>query len=221
MTDTIFHHKKILITAGPTYEAIDPVRFIGNRSTGKMGIAIAEAFAARGAGVTLILGPTHLRPKNPAIKVEEVETGDEMYRACLEHFEKTDIVVKSAAVADYKPAQAANQKIKKTDASFTLELVKTTDILAELGKRKTHQFLVGFALETENLLENAKNKLLKKNLDLIVANLSNERGEGFGFDTNKVIIMDRNNNLHNFELKSKEEVALDILNVIEQCIDKK
>jgi phosphopantothenoylcysteine decarboxylase/phosphopantothenate--cysteine ligase len=216
-----FNHKKILITAGPTYEAIDPVRFIGNRSTGKMGIAIAEAFAARGAKVVLVLGPTHLRPKNPAIEVISIETGDEMLKVCLDHFENSDIVVKSAAVADFKPAHPATQKIKKTDQTFTLELVKTTDILAELGKRKTRQFLVGFALETENLLENAKSKLQKKNLDLIVANTSSNPGEGFGFDTNKVILMDRNNKMYNFELKPKEEVALDILNVIEQCIDQK
>ncbi|MDP2387046.1 MAG: bifunctional phosphopantothenoylcysteine decarboxylase/phosphopantothenate--cysteine ligase CoaBC [Bacteroidota bacterium] len=216
-----FKEKKILITAGPTYEAIDPVRFIGNRSTGKMGIAIAERFAEAGAEVILVLGPTHLRPKNPAIKLVSVETGAEMYDACLKNYEDSDIVIMSAAVADYKPLEVAEQKIKKSDTTLTLQLVKTTDILFELGKLKNNQFLVGFALETENLIENATKKLQKKNLDLIVANNTNSSGEGFGFDTNKVIMIDRNNNLYNFELKQKEEVASDILSVIEKCLEKK
>ncbi len=216
-----FTTKKILITAGPTYEAIDPVRFIGNRSTGKMGIAIAERFAESGADVTLVLGPTHLRPKNPTIKLVSVETGAEMYDACLKEYNNSYIVIMSAAVADYKPLEVAEQKIKKSDATLTLQLVKTTDILFELGKLKTKQFLVGFALETENLIENATKKLQKKNLDLIVANNTNSSGEGFGFDTNKVIMIDRNNNLYNFELKQKEEVASDILSVIEKCLEKK
>ncbi len=212
---------KILITAGPTREAIDPVRFIGNRSTGKMGIAIAERFAEAGAEVTLVLGPTHLRPKNDAIKLVSVETGAEMYDACLKNYKDSDIVIMSAAVADYKPLEVAEKKIKKSDATLTLQLIKTTDILFELGMMKTKQFLVGFALETENLIENATKKLQKKNLDLIVANNTNSSGEGFGFDTNKVIMIDRNNNLYNFELKQKEEVAQDILSVIEKCLEKK
>lgn len=216
-----FSGKKILVTAGPTYEPIDPVRFIGNRSTGKMGIAVADAFAAAGADVILVLGPTHLMPLHPQVKVMRVESGDEMYEACMKEFPEVDVVVKAAAVADYKPAFVAPQKMKKTGEKLTLELIKTRDILAELGKQKTKQFLVGFALETENLLENAKDKLLRKNLDLIVANLSSKNGEGFGFDTNKVIMIDRNNNLFNFELKHKEEVAQDILNVIDQCLNKK
>lgn len=216
-----FQSKKILITAGPTYEAIDPVRFIGNRSSGKMGIAIAETFAAKGAEVVLVLGPTHLRPTHKNIHCILVESGEEMYKNCLEHFESSNIAVMAAAVADYKPITIAKQKIKKSDSTITLTLEKTTDILFELSKLKRHQFLVGFALETENLIENAKAKLIKKNLDMIVANSSNESGEGFGFDTNKVIIIDRNNKMYNFELKQKEEVAKDIVSVIEKILMEK
>ena len=186
-----------------------------------MGIAIAEQFAEAGAEVTLVLGPTHLRPKNSSIKLISVESGADMYDACLKNYKDSDIVIMSAAVADYKPLEVAEQKIKKSDATLSLQLVKTTDILFELGMMKTKQFLVGFALETENLIENATKKLQKKNLDLIVANNTNSSGEGFGFDTNKVIMIDRNNNLYNFELKQKEEVAQDILSVIEKCLQKK
>ena len=209
-----FQNKKILITAGPTYEPIDPVRFIGNRSTGKMGIAIAESFAKQGAEVELVLGPTHLRPSHKNINCHLVETGAQMYAACLKHYDSCDVAIMSAAVADYKPAEVLNQKIKKSDATITLTLEKTTDILFELGKLKKHQLLVGFALETENLIENATSKLNRKNLDLIVANYSSAFGEGFGFDTNKVIIIDRNNKMYNFELKQKEEVALDIVDIV-------
>lgn len=213
-----FRNKKILITAGPTYEPIDPVRFIGNRSTGKMGIAIAESFAKQGAKVELVLGPTHLRPTHPSINCHLVETGAEMYAECLKYFEACDIAIMSAAVADYKPTTVASQKIKKSDAVITLALEKTTDILFELGKLKNQQILVGFALETENLIENATSKLKRKNLDLIVANYSSTSGEGFGFDTNKVIIIDRNNKMYNFELKQKEEVAQDIVEVVEKYL---
>jgi phosphopantothenoylcysteine decarboxylase/phosphopantothenate--cysteine ligase len=209
-----FQNKKILITAGPTYEPIDPVRFIGNRSTGKMGIAIAESFAKQGAEVELVLGPTHLRPSHKNINCHLVETGAQMYAACLKQYNSCDVAIMSAAVADYKPAEVLNQKIKKSDATITLTLEKTTDILFELGKLKKHQLLVGFALETENLIENATSKLNRKNLDLIVANYSSAFGEGFGFDTNKVIIIDRNNKMYNFELKQKEEVALDIVDIV-------
>ncbi len=209
-----FQNKKILITAGPTYEPIDPVRFIGNRSTGKMGIAIAESFAKQGAEVELVLGPTHLRPSHKNINCHLVETGAQMYAACLKQYDSCDVAIMSAAVADYKPAEFLNQKIKKSDATITLTLEKTTDILFELGKLKKHQLLVGFALETENLIENATSKLNRKNLDLIVANYSSAFGEGFGFDTNKVIIIDRNNKMYNFELKQKEEVALDIVDIV-------
>lgn len=213
-----FEGKKILITAGPTYEPIDPVRFIGNRSTGKMGIAIAEAFAKKGALVDLVLGPTHLRPTNKSINCHLVETGAEMYAECLKYYAACDIAIMSAAVADYKPIEVASQKIKKSDATLTLNLEKTTDILFELGKLKKQQVLVGFALETENLIENATSKLNRKNLDLIVANYSSTTGEGFGFDTNKVIIIDRNNKMYNFELKQKEEVAQDIVEVVAKYI---
>lgn len=209
-----FQNKKILITAGPTYEPIDPVRFIGNRSTGKMGIAIAESFAKQGAEVELVLGPTHLRPSHKNINCHLVETGAQMYAACLKQYDSCDVAIMSAAVADYKPAEVLKQKIKKSDATITLTLEKTTDILFELGKLKKHQLLVGFALETENLIENATSKLNRKNLDLIVANYSSAFGEGFGFDTNKVIIIDRNNKMYNFELKQKEEVALDIVDIV-------
>lgn len=209
-----FQNKKILITAGPTYEPIDPVRFIGNRSTGKMGIAIAESFAKQGAEVELVLGPTHLRPSHKNINCHLVETGAQMYAACLKQYDSCDVAIMSAAVADYKPAEVLNQKIKKSDATITLTLEKTTDILFELGKLKKHQLLVGFALETENLIENATSKLNRKNLDLIVANYSSAFGEGFGFDTNKVIIIDRNNKMYNFELKQKEEVAIDIVDIV-------
>lgn len=213
-----FQSKKILITAGPTYEPIDPVRFIGNRSTGKMGIAIAEAFAKQGAEVELVLGPTHLRPIHPNVKCHMVETGAEMYAECLKYFNACDIAIMSAAVADYKPIEVASQKIKKSDPTLTLRLEKTTDILYELGKLKKQQVLVGFALETENLIENATSKLKRKNLDLIVANYSSNAGEGFGFDTNKVIIIDRNNKMYNFELKQKEQVALDIVGVVSKYL---
>jgi len=210
----IFQHKKILITAGPTYEPIDPVRFIGNRSTGKMGIAIADAFAERQADVTLILGPTTNRPNNKNITTICVETADEMYAECLKHANHADVIIMSAAVADYKVKQVSSQKIKKAEDSIQLELIKNVDILFELGKIKTHQLLVGFALETENVLENAKAKLKKKNLDLIIANTTNQNGEGFGFDTNKISIIDKDNKIYNFELKQKQELAEDICNVI-------
>jgi phosphopantothenoylcysteine decarboxylase / phosphopantothenate---cysteine ligase len=206
--------KSVLINAGPTYEALDPVRFIGNRSSGKMGLALAESFSKRGASVTLVLGPSHLEIKNKLIQVLRVESSDEMYQATLSNFENKDIVICSAAVADYKPAKVSDNKIKKKDEHFNLELIKTKDILAELGKLKTKQCLVGFALETTNLIEYAKQKLTAKNLDLVVANSASEAGSGFGFDTNKVILIDKHNKITNFELKSKQEVAEDIVSYI-------
>jgi phosphopantothenoylcysteine decarboxylase/phosphopantothenate--cysteine ligase len=209
-----FQNKKILITAGPTYEPIDPVRFIGNRSTGKMGIAIADAFAERQADVTLVLGPSTYRPKNENIKIFCVETADEMYAECLKHANNTDVIIMSAAVADYKMKKVATQKIKKSEESIQFELIKNVDILFELGKIKTNQFLVGFALETENVLENAQAKLKKKNLDLIIVNTIDQNGQGFGYDTNKISIVDKDNKIYNFELKQKKELAEDIYNVI-------
>lgn len=206
-----FSGKKILVNAGPTYEAIDPVRFIGNRSSGKMGVALADEFAKQGADVTLVLGPSHIKPTEQTVETIMVESADEMFEKCNALFKTIDIAVLSAAVADYKPETIYNSKIKKQDGALTLNLIKTTDILESLGKQKQHQILVGFALETDNLLEYAKEKIKKKNLDFIVANSASEKGSGFGVDTNKITIIDKHNNLHNFELKSKQAVAKDIV----------
>lgn len=211
--------KKILITAGPTYEAIDPVRFIGNHSSGKMGYAIAETAAQLGAKVTLISGPVSIRTENSLIHLVKVTTAQQMYDAVLQGFESCHIAILSAAVADYRPTDVASQKIKKKEGSLTIQLEKTEDILASLGTRKDRQFLVGFALETENELENAKTKLKKKNLDLIVLNSLNDTGAGFGSDTNKVTFVTRNNKVIPFEVKSKKEVANDILQHIINQLD--
>ena len=207
-----FHKKKVLISAGPTYEAIDPVRFIGNRSSGKMGIALAEAFAQQGAEVTLVLGPTHLKPQDQNINCMAVESAAEMRKACLEFFPASDIVVMAAAVADYRPETIAPEKIKKTEDQFQLSLVKNKDILFELGTQKKQQCLIGFALESTNLIEYASQKLQKKNLDFIIANPATEAGAGFGSDTNRISIVDRHNKITNFELKQKNELAVDIVN---------
>jgi phosphopantothenoylcysteine decarboxylase/phosphopantothenate--cysteine ligase len=206
--------KKVLVNAGPTYEAIDPVRFIGNRSSGKMGVAIAEQFASLGASVTLVLGPSSVTVSHPLIKVIHVESAVQMYKACVDNFSDCSIAVCSAAVADYAPKSASTSKIKKGSGEMKLELARTKDIISELGKLKQKQFLVGFALETDNLLEYAKEKLNNKNLDMIVANAANEAGSGFGGDTNKVTIIDKRNKITNFELKSKKEIAADIVNYI-------
>lgn len=206
--------KKILVTAGPTYEAIDPVRFIGNHSSGKMGFDIANAAANLGAQVTLVSGPTHLKTKNPAINLIRITSAEEMYNACHEYFNDVDVAIAAAAVADYRPKNVADQKIKKSDASFSIELEKTKDILASLGQIKKNQFLIGFALETENEIEHAKQKIQKKNLDLIVLNSLNDTGAGFGKPTNKVTFISKDFIIEPQELKSKEEVALDIVNKI-------
>jgi phosphopantothenoylcysteine decarboxylase/phosphopantothenate--cysteine ligase len=207
--------KKALVTAGPTYEALDPVRFIGNNSSGKMGYAVAEELANQGADVILVSGPTHLTVSHPKIKVVRVTSAEEMYEACISNFADCDITVLSAAVADYKPAHREDQKIKKSDATFTVDLIKTRDIAAELGKlKKQEQFTVGFALETENEKGNAEKKIAAKNFDLIVLNSLNDAGAGFGYDTNKITIIDKNNNATEFSLKSKKEVATDIVNAI-------
>lgn len=216
--------KTALINAGPTYEAIDPVRFIGNRSSGKMGIAIAEALAANGANVVLVLGPSSEKVKNSSIKLITVESSEQMYEAMLSNYTDTDIVICSAAVADYKPAKVNETKIKKKDNGndlLNLELIKTKDILGELGKQKKQQILVGFALETDNLIEYAKEKVKNKNLDFIVANSAIEKGSGFGTDTNKITIIDKHNKISNFELKSKQEVAIDIVNYLIDLSNKK
>jgi phosphopantothenoylcysteine decarboxylase / phosphopantothenate---cysteine ligase len=207
--------KRVLVTAGPTYEAIDPVRFIGNHSSGKMGFAIAEALADEGATVELITGPTHQHTLHPAVRVKSVMSAEEMFNACTSLFPQSDIAVLSAAVADYKPITKAEQKIKKKDENLTLELTKTHDIAASLGKMKSNgQVIVGFALETEQEQANAVKKLESKNFDLIVLNSLNDNGAGFGHDTNKVTILDRQQKSRTFELKSKKEVAHDIVEAI-------
>ena len=206
--------KKILVTAGPTYEAIDPVRFIGNHSSGKMGFDIAESAANYGAEVILISGPTHLNTINPVINLIRVTSAKEMYDACHEHFNSVDVAICAAAVADYKPKFVAEQKIKKTEASLIIELEKTEDILASLGKIKQNQFLIGFALETENEIENAKLKIQKKNLDLIVLNSLQDEGAGFGKATNKITFIDKDFIIESMDLKSKELVANDIMNKV-------
>ena len=208
--------KKILITAGPTYEAIDPVRFIGNHSSGKMGFDIANEAALLGAEVILISGPTHLNANNSGIKLIRVQSAQEMFEQCHLYFHSVDVAIAAAAVADYKPKVVANQKIKKTENNFSIELEKTKDILASLGEIKKHQFLIGFALETENEIAHAKLKIQKKNLDLIVLNSLNDAGAGFGKATNKVTFIDKSFRIEPMPLKSKEEVAKDILNKIIQ-----
>lgn len=211
--------KKILITAGPTYEAIDPVRFIGNHSSGKMGFEIAKSAANLGAEVILITGPTHETISHSLIHVVQVVSAEEMYNETHRYFEKMDVAILSAAVADFKPVKVSSQKIKKTSSTLTLELEKTKDILASLGAIKTHQFLVGFALETQNEIEHAKDKLKKKNLNLIVLNSLNDAGAGFKSDTNKVTFIDNKNHITEFQLKSKAAVAKDLLNEIIKQLD--
>ena len=206
--------KKILITAGPTYEAIDPVRFIGNHSSGKMGFEIANEAAKLGAEVTLISGPAHLNVENKLIRLVRVVSAEEMYNQCHNYFENTDVAIAAAAVADYRPKNVASQKIKKQESSFNIELERTKDILASLGQIKKNQFLIGFALETENEIENAKAKIQKKNLDLIVLNSLQDDGAGFGTPTNKVTFIDSKFNIEPMDLKSKGKVAQDILNKV-------
>lgn len=214
--------KKVLVTAGPTYEAIDPVRFIGNHSSGKMGIAIAEELANQGAEVTLVCGPTSLKTENTAINRIDIISAEELYMASVKAFKTADIAVLSAAVADYKPAAVANQKIKKANGTKNIELVPTKDTLQELGKlKKPKQLLVGFALETQNEVAHAKEKIKKKNLDFIVLNSLNDKGAGFKTDTNKITVIDKHNKLQQFELKSKTEVAKDIIEVIKKSLASK
>jgi phosphopantothenoylcysteine decarboxylase / phosphopantothenate---cysteine ligase len=208
--------KKILITAGPTYEAIDPVRFIGNHSSGKMGFDIANEAANLGAEVILVSGPTHLNVKNTSINLVRVTSAQDMYEACHVYYNNVDVAIAAAAVADYRPKNIANQKIKKNETTFSIELEKTKDILASLGELKKDQFLIGFALETENEIEHAKQKIQKKNLDLIVLNSLNDKGAGFGQPTNKVTFISKEFEIEPKELKSKEEVAKDIINKVIQ-----
>jgi phosphopantothenoylcysteine decarboxylase/phosphopantothenate--cysteine ligase len=206
--------KKVLITAGPTYEEIDPVRFIGNHSSGKMGFELAKTAASLGADVVLVSGVSHEKVEHSLIERIDVVSAQDMYDAAHEHFSTSDIAILSAAVADYKPKNISTKKIKKNDAIMSIELVKTKDILASLGEIKTGQFLVGFALETNNELENALGKLKRKNLDLIVLNSLQDKGAGFKKSTNKVTIIDKSEKISEFSLKSKSEVAQDIFNEI-------
>jgi phosphopantothenoylcysteine decarboxylase/phosphopantothenate--cysteine ligase len=210
--------KKILITAGPTYEAIDPVRFIGNHSSGKMGFELAKKAAELGAEVILISGPTHLEIDDPKINLIRVVSTREMYTAVHDHFENVDVAIAAAAVSDYKPKIVAAQKIKKAEENLSLELTKTQDILLSMGKKKTHQKLIGFALETNNELEHAREKLAKKNLDFIVLNSLNDVGAGFKKDSNKITLVYKDSEKA-FDLKSKAEVATDILNEIVHLLD--
>ncbi|WDF68861.1 bifunctional phosphopantothenoylcysteine decarboxylase/phosphopantothenate--cysteine ligase CoaBC [Sphingobacterium oryzagri] len=206
--------KKALVTAGPTHEAIDPVRYIGNHSSGKMGFALAEALQQLGADVTLITGPTQLSTPQAVHRIDII-SAKEMLKETAAHFDNADIVVMSAAVADYTPANVAAQKIKKKDDNFQIDMIKTTDILATLGQKKSSkQTLVGFALETNNELEHAKSKLVRKNLDFIVLNSMQDSGAGFAGDTNKITVIDRSGTQQNFELKSKKEVAQDICKIV-------
>ena len=207
--------KKALVTAGPTYEAIDPVRFIGNHSSGKMGIAIAKELYIRGAEVSLILGPVATNFSVNGINIIRVTSANEMYNACHEIFEQMDMAIMSAAVADYTPVAKADQKIKKDDTVFNLELTETKDILKSLGeKKKKGQILVGFALETANEKQYALEKLVNKNADMIVLNSLNDEGAGFGHDTNKITIFQKEGKEIHFNTKSKVEVAKDIIETI-------
>ena len=218
LTENELKGKKILITAGPTYEPIDPVRFIGNHSSGKMGIAIAEEMQKRGAEVSMVLGPSNVKVA-AGIKLIKVKTAAEMFSACEKIFPETDIAIMSAAVADYTPVKTSTEKIKKTENDFSVQLTKTKDILKTLGVlKKNGQLLIGFALETNNETENALQKLQSKNADMIILNSLQDAGAGFGHDTNKITIFDKTGKSYPFDLKSKEEVAKDIVNSIIQLL---
>ena len=213
--NTILKGKKVLITAGPTQESIDPVRFISNHSTGKMGYAIADKFAKAGADVTLVSGQVALKSPDVSINLIKVRSAKEMFEVTKMYFQEADIIVLSAAVADYTPIVVADKKIKKKEDTFTIELTKTTDIAKTLGQNKrTEQLMVGFALETDNEVENAIGKIKSKNLDMIVLNSLQNLGAGFGHDTNKISIIKRDGTMIDFELKSKQDVAMDIVNEI-------
>lgn len=216
MKDSILKGKKVLITGGPTHEAIDPVRFIGNHSSGKTGVLLADECAKRGAQVTLISGPTNSRVKDPSIKVVNIKSATDLMAEVEKIWSAQDIGIFSAAVADYRPENKADEKIKKSDDSLTIKLVKNPDILFWAGEHKKDQYLVGFALETENEVENGFKKLEKKNLDLLVLNSLKEKGAGFGGDTNKVSFLQKNNKIRSFELKEKSAVMVDIVDAIEK-----
>ncbi len=222
LTEKKLKGKKALVNAGPTYEAIDPVRFVGNHSSGKMGVAIAEELARNGAEVTLVIGPSDITTKVPGIKRVDIVSAEEMYTVCSSEFKNVDVAVMAAAVADYAPVSKADQKIKKKENEFSLSLTKTKDVLLHLGSVKTaKQVLVGFALETENEVENAKEKVKRKNADFIVLNSLNAQNKGFGADSNKVVFVDNNSSLESFESKSKKEVASDIVHKIAKILKSK
>jgi phosphopantothenoylcysteine decarboxylase / phosphopantothenate---cysteine ligase len=212
--DAPLYGKSVLITAGPTYEAIDPVRFIGNHSSGKMGFALAEEAARQGAKVILISGPTALSPNNNQIELIRVVSAQQMHTAVFQHYHKVDIAIAAAAVADFTPAEPAQQKIKKTTGPPEINLIPTMDILADMGQQKKQQFLLGFALETENELDNAMAKCTKKNADAIVLNSLKDADAGFGGDQNKITFIQKNGTTTTFELKPKTEVAIDIFDQI-------
>ncbi|HEY6976502.1 MAG TPA: bifunctional phosphopantothenoylcysteine decarboxylase/phosphopantothenate--cysteine ligase CoaBC [Chitinophagaceae bacterium] len=212
--------KKVLVTAGPTHEAIDPVRFISNHSSGKMGFALAEAFYIKGADVQLVTGPTNQRTNFNGIKVTHVVSAEDMYNTSISFYEDADITVMSAAIADYKPETVAAEKIKKTNDALTLPLSKTKDVLKELGeKKKPNQLLIGFALETSNEREYALKKLRSKNADMIVLNSLRDANAGFGYDTNKVVVFDKDGYEHALNLSSKQTIAQEIVNLIIQKIN--
>jgi phosphopantothenoylcysteine decarboxylase/phosphopantothenate--cysteine ligase len=213
--------KSCLVTAGPTHENIDPVRYIGNRSSGKMGSAIAEELAEKGATVTLVMGPSSIKSNHPNVNQINVTTADEMYEVVSQHFSESDISVFSAAVSDYKPKVVYKEKVKKLDDNWTVELEKNKDILMEMSlSKRENQFVVGFALETENEQENAINKLKKKKLDLIILNSTKDSGATFGFDTNKITIIEKDLKVREFDLKNKSEVAKDIVSAIIKKLNK-
>ncbi len=211
--------KRVLVSAGPTHEAIDPVRFIGNSSTGLMGIKIAEECAKRGATVSLVLGPTNLSTNSPNINIIKITSANDMHKECLNLFPSSDIGIMAAAIADFTPKVKADLKIKKGNNPAAIELIPTIDVLAEMGKTKSKsQVLVGFALETNDEIENAKSKLSRKNLDFIVLNSLNDKGAGFATSTNKITILGKDEIKIEFDLKSKEEVAVDIVDQIVELI---
>ena len=210
--------KSIIVTAGPTIESIDPMRYITNRSTGKMGYSIAKEAIERGADVTLITGPTNLTPPQNLKKLVKIESAKDMYEAVLENLDENDVVIKSAAVADYKPKNYSNKKIKKSDDDLVIELDRNKDIAQEIGKIKNNKILVGFAAETNDLIENASLKIKKKNLDFIVANDLTKEGAGFGVDTNIVKIIDKEGNITEYPKMKKEEVANIILDKIKELL---
>ncbi len=219
MNATILHNKKVLITAGPTREAIDPVRYISNHSSGKMGYAIAEQFLNQGAEVFLVSGPVNIELKHSNLRIVKVDSASEMYLACCRFFEEVDIAVFAAAVADYRPAKVAEQKIKKDESSFTISLVKNIDIAYEFSKVKAvDQLSVGFALETNDELTHAQGKLQKKNFDMVVLNSMNDANATFGYDTNKITVVKKDLQPNEFSLKSKADVAKDIVKEISSLL---